>query len=183
MKMKLTKFTLLLGSLSLFAMFLYLSGAIQRSISHSHDPSLVMVENHALKGFEKTSNVEPHSFTPDKEPPKFIYFLKIPKCGGTSLAIIFQGFAKKNSLKIASPGSSRSIATCQGRDGALEAWEDMASKTGGHFDVMISHGCFKPFMLADKRPDIWGSSGKDSSLSPESKRKHQLTISLFRDPW
>jgi len=48
--------------------------------------------------------------------PYNFYFLKVPKVGGTTMAVLLQNYAKDYGLQIASPGPARTVQMCQGRD-------------------------------------------------------------------
>jgi hypothetical protein len=109
---------------------------------------------------------------PEAHVPYNVYFLKIPKVGGTTLAVLFQNYARQFNLQLASPGPTRTVQTCQGRDGALKAWTEVKQRSPtGKFDIFISHGCFKPFMMASKQPEAW------------NRPDRQLKLTMFREPW
>jgi hypothetical protein len=76
---------------------------------------------------------------PTAHDPYNVYFLKIPKVGGTTLAVLLQRYAKQFQLQVASPlAATRSVASCQGRDGALKAWNELRARSpGGRFDIMM----------------------------------------------
>lgn len=96
-------------------------------------------------------------------------FIKTPKVGGTTLAIMLERYARLANLKIAHPPDHMGEKSCGGSDSALPVWEGMVNNNvnGGKISIFLSQACFYTFMKNPK----WWTPGK------------VITIGLVRNPW
>ena len=108
--------------------------------------------------------------------PYNILFIKIPKVGGTTIAVILQRYAKQNGLVMArADPKTGTISTCNGLSSPsnARAWNDLRRRTSPStmkFDVMAVHGCFQPSLMVNDR-SAW------------NRPKRLLALTLLREPW
>lgn len=122
---------------------------------------------------DDTSSDSQHPFIPDEittTTPTNILFTKIPKVGGTTVAVILQRYAQQFNLTIAKPDPKQGqISTCGSVSSSMRAWNDLKRRTGSTFDIVATHGCFQNFMKNDA--SAWKSP------------KNLIAVTMLRDPW
>ena len=103
--------------------------------------------------------------------PKGILFVKTPKVGGTSLALILERYAHAMNLTMVEPLKHMAEKTCYriSEEMANEYWRRMFVKHNtGPFQVFLSQACYKPFM---RQPKWWYGETRP------------FVLGLMRDPW